>query len=609
MEGAPAAERLAALLAGDRDQRGAALAELSALAASAGTEASTVAVAAACIGPLVAVLCQDAASVDAREARQVSVVLCHLMQLDPLVVAKEYVQGGRMIALVTTQGSAFDELFAKTADFTRDDVLLAACSMAPKAVMFAQGVARVVLATGEFESDLELWGAFFEVHPWFHLREPTDERNRQLVLLALELLRNPQGVSQMELAGTWSFMFWAMSGRPALFAEAVNAGLWELATATLRKISAAEQVIWRTTGGVIAGCVFLTLRNICENPPGIDPIKLLVDTGTVELMVSALEAYEVLGASNAVHEGNPATLVHLLMMLQAFDITTVEAEPIYTRLQQIPSALRFAHDFNVDHVKGMGITSASQSLILVALLFGKEEDGGHFSFDAGSVNDLVSFLQEQLSGITVQFFPNLSAYWFKPVQFLCVSDVNKELLIENKDAVIPLLLEALFLEPERSKNKAAIQQSVAESLLQIALFPPGCEVLKANPAVVEALDLLAATAWTEEAKRCAHAALMQLCPERIKHSEQSSDGNGTQADGGGGHVMISYQWVRADLHDLHRIHSSPDQLMAINVRCSALAHSCLLDSAWWWRISAGCTRDNQETCEVAGGKEVQRLVR
>eukprot|EP01046_Picozoa_sp_COSAG06_P053008 COSAG06_NODE_9058_length_1999_cov_32.118421_3_plen_60_part_01 len=60
MEGAPAAERLAALLAGDRDQRGAALAELSALAASAGTEASTVAVAAACIGPLVAVLCQDA---------------------------------------------------------------------------------------------------------------------------------------------------------------------------------------------------------------------------------------------------------------------------------------------------------------------------------------------------------------------------------------------------------------------------------------------------------------------------------------------------------------------------------------------------------------------
>ena len=101
------------------------------------------------------------------------------------------------------------------------------------------------------------------------------------------------------------------------------------------------------------------------------------------------------------------------------------------------------------------------------------------------------------------------------------------------------------MEPERSKNKAAIQQSVAESLLQIALFPPGCEVLKANPAVVEALDLLAATAWTEEAKRCAHAALMQLCPERIKHSEQSSDGNGTQADGGGGHVMISYQWVGA----------------------------------------------------------------
>jgi hypothetical protein len=63
--------------------------------------------------------------------------------------------------------------------------------------------------------------------------------------------------------------------------------------------------------------------------------------------------------------------------------------------------------------------------------------------------------------------------------------------------------------------------------------------------VVEALDMLVDKAWSEEAKQCAHAALMQLCPERIKHSEQSSDGNGTQADGGGGHVMISYQWVGA----------------------------------------------------------------
>jgi hypothetical protein len=198
-----------------------------------------------------------------------------------------------------------------------------------------------------------------------------------------------------------------------LFAEAVNAGLWELGTASLRAIPAAEQIGWRTAGGILAGSIHITFRNICEHPPGIDPIKLLIDTGTTELMILALNTYESLGPSSAVYEGNVSTVVHILMTLQAFDITTVQAEPIYTMLQQIPSALRFAHDFQLDHVKGMGITSASQSLVLVALLFGKEEAGGNFSFNADSVNDLVSYLQEQLSGILVQFFPGETPYYMR----------------------------------------------------------------------------------------------------------------------------------------------------------------------------------------------------
>ena len=72
-----------------------------------------------------AVLCEDVSRVDAKEAREVFLVLCSLMQLDPLVVAKEYVQDDRAITLHTTQGSALDVLFGKAAeDLTRDDMLL-----------------------------------------------------------------------------------------------------------------------------------------------------------------------------------------------------------------------------------------------------------------------------------------------------------------------------------------------------------------------------------------------------------------------------------------------------------------------------------------------------
>ena len=61
----------------------------------------------------------------------------------------------------------------------------------------------------------------------------------------------------------------------------------------------------------------------------------------------------------------------------------------------------------------MGLSTASMSLVLVALLFGKEEDSAKFGFNAESVNHVVSMLKEQLSGSLVQFFPGLSAYWFK----------------------------------------------------------------------------------------------------------------------------------------------------------------------------------------------------
>ena len=51
-----------------------------------------------------------------------------------------------------------------------------------------------------------------------------------------------------------------------------------------------------------------------------------------------------------------------------------------------------------------------------------------------------------------------------------------------------------------------------ECAQQIALFPAGCEALKANEAVIQALSTLKDKAWSEEAKICAEGALMALIP-------------------------------------------------------------------------------------------------
>ena len=94
-------------------------------------------------------------------------------------------------------------------------------------------------------------------------------------------------------------------------------------------------------------------------------------------------------------------------------------------------------------------------------------------------------------------------------------------MLLSEDNFIPLLIEGLLLDPQHQSRKDAdettksiIQRDMAECIQQVSLFGPGCEALKANPDVVNALDTTFDKARSEEAKVCAAAALKQLCPER-----------------------------------------------------------------------------------------------
>ena len=79
-------------------------------------------------------------------------------------------------------------------------------------------------------------------------------------------------------------------------------------------------------------------------------------------------------------------------------------------------------------------------------------------------------------------------------------------------------ISGLLLDPEHPRKdsdeaiKTAVQRDFAECIQQVALFPPGCEALKANEAVLQALLALKDKAWSDEAKLCAEGALMALIP-------------------------------------------------------------------------------------------------
>ena len=82
------------------------------------------------------------------------------------------------------------------------------------------------------------------------------------------------------------------------------------------------------------------------------------------------------------------------------------------------------------------------------------------------------------------------------------------------DALIPTLLDALFLDPEHPRKdmdealRAGIQRDGAECFLQLALYEPGKQLLEQHPEALDALRVLVdGAALTEEARLSASAAL------------------------------------------------------------------------------------------------------
>ena len=102
-------------------------------------------------------------------------------------------------------------------------------------------------------------------------------------------------------------------------------------------------------------------------------------------------------------------------------------------------------------------------------------------------------------------------------------DAAKVMLLLNS-AFIPHLIDGLMLDPSHPRLKdimgndtdasilSIVQRDFAHCISQISLFPPGCEALKADPAVLQALSTLRDAAWSDDARLFAEATLMVLSP-------------------------------------------------------------------------------------------------
>lgn len=107
-------------------------------------------------------------------------------------------------------------------------------------------------------------------------------------------------------------------------------------------------------------------------------------------------------------------------------------------------------------------------------------------------------------------------------------------------------MTALFLDPHHPRAdlkpelKAWNQTIHAECLAQLAVFPPGRQALLTEASVIPALQEVAATGLTEQARGHAQAALLALSDEALQMRSEGQK-----------HVMLSYQWdVQATIQRL-----------------------------------------------------------
>ena len=119
------------------------------------------------------------------------------------------------------------------------------------------------------------------------------------------------------------------------------------------------------------------------------------------------------------------------------------------------------------------MTTGGACSAICAFAFGKEE-GGDFAFTQTMIDSIVADGLVYFSGPMTPYRPELPPFYLRPLLYLCVSDLNKNLLVQSS-GLITLLTETLLLDSEHTRQdqnaaiKAAIQQDAAECFLQLAL--------------------------------------------------------------------------------------------------------------------------------------------
>lgn len=546
------AKTLSAQLIGSSEERAAAYARLleieeaafSAGAPHAKNETIRVAsrIAAACARPLCEVLCKDAEVIGPEEYRRAALVLTAIIGIDPGTVggaASKLSEEYHAWRAWSSESSVLGVLLDKPPEaLTSEDALTFGCAHGMVIAGWAtyRGVDGIRDEAGL--STMDFITQFNTTNFLCTMRFADDARNLALVPLMIDLLKEPQKLPPFALVGCVWQLAALVAGRPAVAAKMVEHGAVELYTSLLRQVTPVEQAATAgfSRGGY--GEVYHAMRDLLEPAQiaGLDLTSKLLECGFIDELVGMLSAVKDIGYEKA----NGDVIVFAVWSLKLLHGEALE--PIENKLRAANSALRYLCDSPVVTCVDFGMTCSNFTKFVAANLFGRDEENEHaFQFSQSDVDTLVDVETEWLQAKSWGKIWQLSSNQCRGLLSLCVSDVGKQLLL-NCASFIPLLVFGLMLDADHPRKdtseeiKAQVQRDYAECMLQVALFPRGCDLLsKADPRVVEVLDMLVEKASSEEAKEIGLKTRMLLCPSPTRYIPPECNVDAK-------HIMMSYQW-------------------------------------------------------------------
>ena len=351
--------------------------------------AATVALASACVGPLMReVLRADASKVAAAEYQRASLVLANMVGLDPVQIGSAYVRLAMQEEVEYAPTSAFGQVSSKPPQaLTKSDVLLFAAKVAPSLVAWSVGWSAGGQRLGAWPDDAAAFGPWCQNQYLVHTnglgRDTSLERNARLTTLALQILQHEvDGLPILVQAGLWLILECGCAGFSDSSQELLRNGLLRTAAAALDQGSPAEWVN-RLTGErrYLYGPIWGAIKEVVEAAQngGVDQTEQLLESGILDKMIGVLKAYEMLG-----HKSESANFFTLGLAGWLFFVLDTSRSPrIQKAVRANAASFRYVlcdvHENGTGHefawVKGsLGeLTSATFLTPVLAAVFGRDE--------------------------------------------------------------------------------------------------------------------------------------------------------------------------------------------------------------------------------------------